>query len=1205
VNYRDKGGDWQNIDTTLIPSDRDGYGWQNTADAFTALFPADVSTTSIRIEQDGQWLDFSLIGAQRTEASVGGSSVTYADVEPGVTIRYDVRGGSVKESITLSTPDAAQSLQFSVDHSKGLSLTKADDGSLAAIADGEAAPIFYLPAPSVNDQTDTDETLGTVSTDLAATDSGETLTLTPDPKWLADSQRKWPIVVDPTVSDFDPARDCHIYSGAITTSYCTSSATIKVGATSAGIRRSLIYFDPAAIPGTVIDDATLELYCPQDPTPPTAITVDVKRATITSGNSWKPWSNTATWKYRTGTTLWNNGNGGDFGSTVWASRSLSCGGTAGYKLFTSDGTHTIQQLVQGWVDDTYDNDGFFIKSASETTNTLLSFTSMEGTAGQQPILDVVSERAAGLEGGGFQNVIAVNPTDSNIVVSGGDVAGVSLSLDGGATWSSQSTGFQDQVHLKVASLEWQDASTLYALVGNGTGQGGVLRGILAPDQASATNGIWIQWTPIALAPLGNGGNPQDTTGLPHDASQTTNDDPSLPWVKAPGAPLPGISNRKSFEHPRSVGRLLALDASYVYVGSYNGGVYRAALSTILNPNPGWTLLGLNGTYIRSMAIDPVADVLYVSTYRGPKPSSSLTGHVYRISTPDGSPTVTELSSPVNVEELLLLRDTQASPVDTLYGVADERDGPASVYTESGIDYIDPSAEAGYKRGLFYLPHASTAAATTSWSQISASGRPDTSSNQIWYSLDGYTSGTNNTTTTLWIGCRNPEASGSSPDIALTRLSSSNNWSTTSTAIFPATTPSTDIYGSPGRSWWLAASHPTYLLGGSIYTASDISVAPTDHNAIFVAGRSGVWKSSDNGTSWAASVRALPVTINRQVLLSPTNVNTVDVGNTDYQDFHSTDGMETVVQDPPVTTASGQSVGLSLTRDPVSNVRVVGIGNRDNNINGAVWWDSGGTWQPIALPPSAIPAGGSTPGRPIGLLGVTNGTQRSIIVAIDQVGIFYSTWNGTTYPTFTLESGSPTFADSTLKRASLVWDGSSSSVYVYDKNEGIYRGSNYGFGGSATWTEMLHAPAPVDGTGYLATHPTNSNILYVSEPTGLLKITNATTATTATVTTVALAVGLISNPGPIDVDADGPVDSDSFASVIVAVPATSSNPAQIWSVNPGSDTTNSAWNNRTLDGWTAQPLIPLDIKYDPRNGTVYVATYGIGVYTTYLPSPGPV
>jgi hypothetical protein len=113
------------------------------------------------------------------------------------------------------------------------------------------------------------------------------------------------------------------------------------------------------------------------------------------------------------------------------------------------------------------------------------------------------------------------------------------------------------------------------------------------------------------------------------------------------------------------------------------------------------------------------------------------------------------------------------------------------------------------------------------------------------------------------------------------------------------------------------------------------------------------------------------------------------------------------------------------------------------------------------------------------------------------------------------------------------------------------------------------PAPIDGTtGYLATHPTNSNTLYVSEPTGLLKITNATTATTATVTTVALAVGLISNPGPIDIDADGPVDSDGFASVIVAVPATSSNPAQIWSVNPGSDTTNSAWNNRTLDGWAA-------------------------------------
>jgi hypothetical protein len=155
-----------------------------------------------------------------------------------------------------------------------------------------------------------------------------------------------------------------------------------------------------------------------------------------------------------------------------------------------------------------------------------------------------------------------------------------------------------------------------------------------------------------------------------------------------------------------------------------------------------------------------------------------------------------------------------------------------------------------------------------------------------------------------------------------------------------------------------------------------------------------------------------------------------------------------------------------------------------------------------------------------------------------------------------------------------------------------------------------APAAGDGSGYVAPDLALADVLYVTSggdaslPPKVYKITNATTATLDGAVRTELASGLVTDPGPIDVDKDGAVDADGLASLVLTEPATSTHPVRLWSVNPGSATDNSKWNLRELDGLTAQPLIPLDLDYDPSDGNVYIATFGIGVYTAYLPIPGP-
>ncbi len=48
VNYQDQRGAWQPIDDTLVPSAASGYAWQNRADGYRVLLPADLGGAPVR-----------------------------------------------------------------------------------------------------------------------------------------------------------------------------------------------------------------------------------------------------------------------------------------------------------------------------------------------------------------------------------------------------------------------------------------------------------------------------------------------------------------------------------------------------------------------------------------------------------------------------------------------------------------------------------------------------------------------------------------------------------------------------------------------------------------------------------------------------------------------------------------------------------------------------------------------------------------------------------------------------------------------------------------------------------------------------------------------------------------------------------------------------------------------------------------------------
>ena len=226
----------------------------------------------------------------------------------------------------------------------------------------------------------------------------------------------------------------------------------------------------------------------------------------------------------------------------------------------------------------------------------------------------------GLEGGGFQNVVAADPADSAIFLSGGDVSGIERSTDGGLTWQTANAGLVGRTQLEVAAFLFSplDATHVYAAMGD-AGSGG---GLFESHDSGAT------WALRSAVPQFAGGNAK-TAGLPA-------------------------------EHPRSTGNLLAQDpaSGALYAATFNQGVMRSD-----DGGDTWVPLGLSGVYLRTLLLDPAnPDVLFAGSYGA---------GLYRTTDAMGSGGFTQLAggAPSTVEEL-------ATAGGTIYAAA----GTAGVFS---------------------------------------------------------------------------------------------------------------------------------------------------------------------------------------------------------------------------------------------------------------------------------------------------------------------------------------------------------------------------------------------------------------------------------------------------------------------------------------------------------------------------------------------
>lgn len=335
----------------MRPSPELGFAWENTAGPLAIDFApaAGVGSPLVRVARGTAAISFGPLSPSPLATTiVEENRITYAGIYPGVDLIYEVRGDTLKEFIVLHRPPEGEiSFQFELHLADLVARAELGGGIALDRPDGEGE--FRIPPGWMADSAKLAEGRGAapsqaVSYSLKGTRGSLVLTVSPDISWLADPERVYPVVIDPSLTRL-PDTDTFVQTG-VTTSQRTSpelrSGTFNGGSTTA---RSLIKFSMTGLLGKHILSAKLRMYETWSSSC-TARIADVRRVT----SSWD------------GDALWTNQPTND--GVNWASlntaKGFSSACPANWIEFTG-----LAGLVQAWVDGTA-NHGVQIRARSET-----------------------------------------------------------------------------------------------------------------------------------------------------------------------------------------------------------------------------------------------------------------------------------------------------------------------------------------------------------------------------------------------------------------------------------------------------------------------------------------------------------------------------------------------------------------------------------------------------------------------------------------------------------------------------------------------------------------------------------------------------------------------------------------------------------------------------------------------------------------------
>ncbi|MBW1597815.1 DNRLRE domain-containing protein [Streptomyces sp. JJ38] len=370
VHFRAPEGDWQDIDTSLVPAEtadrsaapqtpvdgRDEDRLHVAADD-TGLSVAkqgdDPAIAAMAVGDEGHGVAFGLADAEGVGGTVADDTVTYEGIRAEADLAIQAEHGRIKETIVLNSPDAPRTWSFPLELD-GLTPKLNENGAVLLSDDGGTVRAV-IPSGWMEDSSKSDASGGpALSGDVVygleqRSGGGWTLRVTLDDAWLDSPDRVYPVYVDPSVDDVETYGDAFVQDDWPNDNF-SGDDELKVGSYDGGGSRAMSYLSFHDI-GTTLDNRYIQ-----------HVSLGLFNHWSSACDAHEVRVHQVTQSWSVGTVTWNNAPA--VKSTPVAKDSFAygadCGGSRWRVIDLGlDGA----ELVQGWVDGSVNNYGLSLRAS--------------------------------------------------------------------------------------------------------------------------------------------------------------------------------------------------------------------------------------------------------------------------------------------------------------------------------------------------------------------------------------------------------------------------------------------------------------------------------------------------------------------------------------------------------------------------------------------------------------------------------------------------------------------------------------------------------------------------------------------------------------------------------------------------------------------------------------------------------------------------
>ncbi len=343
VNYRDEEGHWRPIGERLHETGAETL--VNGPNDFDVTLPKQIDSQPIRFEVGSQWIESRLLRKDLEGAELEGETATYEGEGNAPSFEFTGLSNGLKEGIELTGPGQATTYSYELAASSGLEPSLIEGGSIA-FRDSKGKAVVILPAPVMSDAAGAQSRA--VHYELGPEEEGQwKLSVVADPAWLAQPERKFPVVIDPTITIGSPY-GCVIggHKGETGWIDCASwgretflaGYTPKLNSAEDNWWRTLMNLETTAIPPTAtVSSASFHIHSSEAALNTSG--VELRKVT-------KPWNWEGSWSRYDGTHLWST-EGGDYSESLGEVLTSKRGTGAGWWEFSLPTKAVEEEATEG------------------------------------------------------------------------------------------------------------------------------------------------------------------------------------------------------------------------------------------------------------------------------------------------------------------------------------------------------------------------------------------------------------------------------------------------------------------------------------------------------------------------------------------------------------------------------------------------------------------------------------------------------------------------------------------------------------------------------------------------------------------------------------------------------------------------------------------------------------------------------------------